>query len=106
MMTWVKVDGENRNNEVEMYSLSYCHACNRAKNYLKKRNVAFKYLDVDLANPQERTEAAGLFGMDIPEGGITIAFPIIIIDSKRIMGFDSEKIAKALNLEKTGGQEK
>lgn len=104
-MTWVNVEGTINKKDVEMYSLSYCHACDRAKNYLKNRKIAFRYLDVDLADSDERTEAAGLFGMDIPEGGISIAFPIIIIDGERIMGFDREKISDAFNAKKSGGRE-
>ena len=102
-MTWVKVNGKNNKYNVEMYSLSYCHACDRAKNYLKNRGVTFRYLDVDKADPDERTEAAGLFGMNIPEGGISIAFPIIMVDGERIMGFDREKIANELDLVKKKG---
>jgi glutaredoxin len=98
-MTWVKVDGKFNKRDVKIYSLSYCHACDKAKNYLKEKKITFRYLDIDLADSEERTEAAGLFGMDIPEGGISIAFPIILIDGKRIMGFDREKIANALEKE-------
>jgi glutaredoxin len=99
-MPWIRFDGKINKFKVIMYSLSYCHACERAKNYLKQRNVAFSYLDVDKADADERQEAAGVFGMELPEGGVTIAFPIILVDGEAlIMGFDREKISKALNLE-------
>ncbi len=97
-MSWVTVDGEKDDKEISVYSLSYCHACDEAKAYLKERDVKFRYLDIDKADPEHRQDAAGIFGWDIPQGGISIAFPIIVVDDTKIIGFDREKIANSLNL--------
>jgi glutaredoxin len=102
-MSWVKVDGNIDDKDVAIYSLSYCHACDKAKNYLREKDVKFRYLDIDKADPEDRSEAAGLFGMDIPEGGISIAFPIIVVDDDKIIGFDTEKISDKINLKEVEG---
>jgi glutaredoxin len=99
-MTWVEVDGEIDDKDVAIYSLSYCHACDKAKNYLREKDIEFRYLDIDKASPEDRSEAAGLFGMGIPEGGISIAFPIIVMNDEKIIGFDPEKISEKLDLQK------
>jgi len=99
-MSWVEVDGEIDDKDVAIYSLSYCHACDKAKNYLREKDIEFRYLDIDKASPEDRSEAAGLFGMDIPEGGISIAFPIIVLNDEKIIGFDPEKISEKLDLQK------
>ncbi|MBD3206404.1 hypothetical protein GF319_08680 [Candidatus Bathyarchaeota archaeon] len=101
-MSWAEVNGEIDDKDVALYSLSYCHACDKAKNYLKEKDIEFRYLDIDQANPEDRSEAAGLFGMDIPEGGKSIAFPIIVVNNEKIIGFNPEKISDKLNLRRKG----
>lgn len=105
-MGWVTVEGENDSKDVVLYSLSYCHACDKAKRYLKEKDVEFRYLDIDKAEPENRQEAAGVFGNDLPSSGMSIAFPILVINRDiRVVGFDREKIADALDLTKEKEEE-
>lgn len=73
--------------KVTIYTTPTCSYCNMAKNYLKKRKVKFKEIDVskDEKARNEMIKKSGRMGV-----------PQIIIDDKVIVGFDSEVIAAAL----------
>ncbi|MEM0475423.1 MAG: glutaredoxin domain-containing protein [Candidatus Norongarragalinales archaeon] len=72
---------------VIVYSTQTCPYCLMAKDYLKKKRVAFKEVDVgaDAAAAREMTEKSGQMGV-----------PVIEIDGKIIVGFDRAAIDEAL----------
>jgi len=77
------------NKKVKVYSTPVCPFCIRAKQFLKESAVSFE--DVDVSMNQEAAEEM------IKKTG-QMGVPVIDIEGEFIVGFDKEKIKKALNL--------
>ncbi len=76
--------------KVIIYSTSTCPFCVQAKEYFGKNNIRYEEKDVSDPNlAQEMLEKSG-----------QTSVPVIEIDGEIIIGFDKEKIDKALELNK------
>ncbi len=75
--------------KVKIYSTPTCPFCMMSKKFLKENNIDFEDIDVstDQAKAQEMVQKSG-----------QMAVPVIDIDGEIIVGFDKEKIRKALGL--------
>ena len=78
-------------NKIEIYSTSKCHYCDLLKKYLIDNNLEFTVHDVgtDLAKRKEMVDVSGQMGV-----------PVSVIDGEVLVGFDEEKIKKALGIKK------
>ena len=76
---------------VIIYSTPTCGYCKAAKEYFKKHNIEYTEYDVagDTAKAQEMIEKSGQMGV-----------PVIYIDDEMLIGFDQQKIAKLLGIDK------
>ncbi len=76
---------------VKVYTTPTCVYCITVKNFLKEKNVEFKEVDVsqDKEAADEMIKKTGQMGV-----------PVIEIDGQMIIGFDRDKIIKALGIEK------
>ena len=74
---------------VTIYSTPTCHFCHAAKDFFTANNVKFEDFDVasNLEKRREMIEKSGQMGV-----------PVIDIDGELIVGFDKEKIKKALGI--------
>lgn len=74
---------------VKVYSTPTCPYCIRAKQFLKENAVSFKDIDVssDQDAAQEMIKRSGQMGV-----------PVVDIDGELIVGFDKEKIKRALGI--------
>ncbi len=66
------------NKRVVMYSAVWCGICKTARNYFKKKGIAFKEYDIE-ASSKGRLDYKRLRGTGVP---------IIFVGKKRINGFD------------------
>lgn len=75
--------------KVKVYSTPTCPYCLRAKQFLKENNINFEDIDVSKnpAKAEEMFQRTGQMGV-----------PALDIDGEIIIGFDKEKIRKALTL--------
>lgn len=75
--------------KVKVYSTPTCPYCLRAKQFLKENNINFEDIDVSKnpAKTEEMFQRTGQMGV-----------PVLDIDGEIIVGFDKEKIRKALTL--------
>ena len=75
--------------KVKIYSTPACPFCIMTKKFLKENNIDFEDIDVstDQAKAQEMVQKSG-----------QMAVPVIDFDGEIIVGFDKEKIRKALGL--------
>ena len=74
---------------VKVYSTPTCPYCIRAKQFLKENTI--NYTDIDVSSNQDATqEMVKLTGQ--------MGVPVIDIDGEFIVGFDKEKIKKALGI--------
>ena len=74
---------------VRIYSTSTCPYCRMAKDYLKAKGIQFEDIDVsaDTVRADEMVKISGQMGV-----------PVLDIDGTIIVGFDRQKINKALGL--------
>jgi glutaredoxin-like YruB-family protein len=72
---------------VTVYSTPTCPYCVRAKEYLTRKGVAYKDLNVavDRAAAQEMVQKSGQMGV-----------PVITVDGKVIVGFDQRELDRLL----------
>ena len=73
--------------KVKVYSTKTCPWCHKVKDWLKEKKVEFEDIDVseDVEKAKEAVEKSGQMGV-----------PIIDINGTIIVGFDQEKLEKAL----------
>ena len=77
----------DQDNQVSIYTATWCAFCHAAKQYLDKLGVKYNDLDVE-ANPENGQAAVNKSG----QRGI----PVLDIDGDIIIGFDRPKIDSAL----------
>jgi glutaredoxin 3 len=77
--------------DVTVYGAEWCPPCHTAKAYLKSRNVAYEYINVD-ENREAGREVAAKTGWT--------AIPIIRINDEYILGFDRSKLDSSLQAHK------
>ncbi len=75
--------------KVKIYSTPTCPFCMMAKKFLKENNVDFE--DIDVSSDQAKAE-------ELVRKSGQMAVPVIDIEGEIIVGFDREKIKKALGL--------
>ena len=75
--------------KVKVYSTPTCPFCIRAKQFLKENVVSFEDIDVATNHEaaQEMIKRSGQMGV-----------PVIDIEGELIVGFDKDKIKKALGI--------
>ncbi len=75
--------------KVIIYTTPTCPYCKQVKDYLKENEIEYQEMDVanDSDKAQEMIDKSGQMGV-----------PVIDIEGEIIVGFDKEKIDKALSL--------
>jgi len=90
-----KFEGKNNTHKVFLYTLSTCMWCNYTKRLLRKHDIEHEYVDVDWTSEKDKKEIQE----DIDNRGISLSFPLIIIDDKIVItGFKKDKILEALEI--------
>jgi len=81
---------EEEKPKVKVYSTSTCPYCTMAKEFLRENKIEFEDIDVgaDHEKAREMIEKSGQMGV-----------PVIDVNGEIIVGFDKEKLKKALKLE-------
>ncbi len=74
---------------VKVYGTPTCHFCVRTKQFLEDNNIEFENIDIstDPEKAQEMVKKTGQMGV-----------PVLDIEGEIIVGFDKDKITKALGL--------
>jgi len=86
-MNIVQVEGKG-NVDIFLYTLSTCVWCKKAKKWLKKNKLAYRYVDVDLEPPEKKEAVMAEVRRCNPKG----SFPTIVIDGHDcLVGFKPEK---------------
>jgi glutaredoxin-like protein NrdH len=88
------VEGTNRRS-LTLYTLSTCIWCKKTKALLKELDVGYEYVDLDLLEGGDKTEALEELRMFNPK----CSFPSLVFDkSQCVVGFNEPKIREALKL--------
>jgi glutaredoxin-like protein NrdH len=93
-MALTRVPGKNAGHLV-LYALSTCPWCKKTKKLLEDLGVEYEFADVDLLTGDEKDEAVKVIRKWNPRS----SFPTLVVDdSLCIVGFEEDKIRKALKL--------
>lgn len=82
----------SRKHTIKLYTLSTCSHCNRTKKFFRENGIEAEFTDVDLLTGDERERVMSEVRRLNPE----CSFPTICINDEVIVGFNEEKIKKAL----------
>lgn len=74
---------------VVIYSTPTCHFCQMTKAFLKENNIEFTDYDVS-TDAQKREEMINKSGQ--------MGVPVIFVDDEMMVGFDKDKLSRALGL--------
>jgi glutaredoxin len=78
--------------KIRLYTLSTCSHCIRTKKFFKDAGIDVEFTDVDLLTGEQREKIMQEVRKLNPE----CTFPTICIDDKVVVGFNEERIRKAL----------
>lgn len=80
--------------DVKIYTLSTCSHCKAAKKFLDDCIVKYEFTDVDILSAEERAAVLE----DVKKINPRCSFPTTVINDQVIVGFQEDKIRKALGL--------
>lgn len=80
--------------KIKLYTLSTCSHCNRTKRFFTENGIAVEFTDVDLLNGEERERVMD----EVRKLNPDCSFPTICIGDFIVVGFNEEKLRKALDL--------
>ena len=90
-----KVSGKNNKHKVMIYALSTCVWCKMTKQYLNDNNVEYEFVDVDLAEENDKQKIRET----ITSKGGSLSYPTTIVDGNRVItGFRKDLLKEALEL--------
>jgi glutaredoxin-like protein NrdH len=80
--------------KIKLYTLSTCSHCNRTKRFFKENGIDVEFVDVDLLNASEREQIMD----EVRKFNPDCSFPTICIGNHIVVGYNEEKLKKALNM--------
>ena len=80
--------------KIKLYTLSTCSHCNRTKRFFTENGIAAEFTDVDLLKGEERERVMD----EVRKLNPDCSFPTICIGDFIVIGFNEEKLRKALDL--------
>ena len=84
----------SRKQKIKLFTLSTCSHCLRAKRFFNENGIEMEVVDVDLLTGKEREQVMD----EVRKLNPDCSFPTICIDDTTIVGFNEDKLKKALNL--------
>lgn len=80
--------------KIKLFTLSTCSHCIRTKRFFKDNGIEMEFIDVDLLTSAERESVMD----EVRKLNPDCSFPTICIGDTIIVGFNEEKLKKALDL--------
>ncbi len=90
-MKMTHVAGKNKG-PILLYALSTCVWCKKTKQLLDQMGVEYDYVEIDLLQGEERTEATD----EVKKLNPRCSFPTLSINGQCIVGYDEQKVEEAL----------
>lgn len=78
--------------KIRLFTLSTCSHCIRTKKFFKDQGFEVEFTDVDLLDGAEREKIMD----EVRKLNPDVSFPTICIGDKIVIGFNEERIRKAL----------
>jgi glutaredoxin-like protein NrdH len=91
-MSFTKVEGSNNKHKVQVYTISTCGWCRKMKRLLKKLDVEYEFIDIDLLEGEDEDKVRA----EMKKHHSIIVTPLIVIDdgAKVIVGFLEDDIRR------------
>ena len=83
-----KVEGANKSQDIQIFTLSTCMWCKKTKRYLNDNDVEYSYIDVDKIQYAHKRQILDFLTAKYKE---RISYPFLICDGKAIVGYNPEK---------------
>ena len=80
---------------VRLYTLSTCPWCKKVKRFLNEHNVAYSYVDYDLASIEEQERIAAEILASTGDG---VSFPYAVIGDTVVLGYNPERYSELLGI--------
>ncbi len=80
--------------KIRLFTLSTCSHCNRTKQFFRECGIEVEFTDVDLLAGSERAAVLE----EVRKLNPDCSFPTICIGEAVIVGFNEEKLKKALDI--------
>ncbi len=80
--------------KVHIFTLSTCSHCKATKKFLNDNGISFEFVDVDLAQGEQREKILN----EVVKYNPQRSFPTIIIGDRIIVGFKENDIREALGI--------
>ncbi|EEG76680.1 glutaredoxin family protein [Dethiobacter alkaliphilus] len=77
-----------------LYALSTCFHCQRTKKWLAEKNIDYDYVDVDLAEGEERDKLV----KEVKELTGSSQFPVVVHGDRHVVGFNEERLSDLLGV--------
>jgi glutaredoxin-like protein NrdH len=88
------INGQNKG-DIMLYAISTCAWCKKTKKFLKSLGVEYRYIDVDMLNPDEKEKING----EVMKWNPQRNYPMMVIDNRKcIVGYKEDEIKEALHL--------
>ena len=96
-LDFTQEEGRINSNDLTVYALSTCAFCKKAINFLKEKDVAFRYIYLDKINPMVKQTVKSELKQKYESLPV---FPILVIDNERaVSGFSEEKWKDILGMD-------
>ncbi len=82
------------NKKIKLYTLSTCSHCSRTKRFFHENGIDMEFVDVDLLSGSEREQIMN----EVRKLNPDCSFPTICIGDQVVVGFNEEKLKKALDI--------
>ncbi len=90
-MTATHVPGKNKG-KILLYALSTCVWCRKTKQLLDQLGVEYDFVEVDLLQGEERSQATD----EVKKLNPRCSFPTLAINDQCIVGYDEKRVKEAL----------
>lgn len=77
-----------------LYALSTCFHCQRTKRWLAEKKIEYDYVDVDLAEGEERKKLI----QKVQDLTGSTQFPVVTLGDKYVVGFHEERLKDLLGV--------
>jgi glutaredoxin-like protein NrdH len=91
----VKHIGGQKKGDIMLYAISTCAWCKKTKKFLKSLGVEYRYIDVDMLDPNEKEKIDG----EVMKWNPQRNYPMMVVNNKKcIVGYKEDEIKEALQL--------
>lgn len=88
------VEGSNKSHAVRLYALSTCPFCKKVKALLKKHDIAYDYVDMDLQSREERKRLR----QEVMQYNPRSSYPTLLVDDDVVIGYHEDRIEEVLGV--------